>query len=50
MSHTILLIAVVIIIAAIIWAISTDNSWKSVGITWILLFIGATLFGISLTI
>ena len=47
---------ILVLIAVLVWGIDlvfiflTDNSWKNVGITWLLLSIGATLFGIALTI
>lgn len=50
MVNVFMLVAVAIIVAAIIVAISTDNSWRNVGITWGLLAIGAVFFGIALTL
>lgn len=50
MNTIIMLIALALIVAAIITALITDNSWKSVGYTYGLLAVGATLFGIALTL
>jgi len=50
MANIIMLMAVAFIVAAIITALVTDNSWKSVGYTYGLLAVGATLFGIALTL
>ena len=50
MANIVMLVAIAIIVAAIIVAISTDNSWRNVGITWGLLAIGSVLFGIALTL
>ena len=50
MANVFMLIAVAIIAAAIIVAISTDNSWRNVGITYGLLAIGSVFFGIALTL
>ena len=50
MANVFMLVAGTIIIAAIIVAISTDNSWRNVGITWGLLAIGCVFFGIALTL
>ena len=50
MTNIIMLIALALIVAAIIVALVTDNSWKNVAITWSLLGTGATIFGIALTI
>ena len=50
MANVFVLIAVAIFVVTIIVAISTDNSWKNVGITWGLLAIGCGFFGIALTL
>ena len=50
MANVFMLIAGAVIVAAIIVAISTDNSWRNVGITWGLLAIGCVFFGIALTL
>ena len=50
MANVFMLIAIAIFVVTIIVAISTDNSWRNVGITWGLLVIGAVIFGIALTL
>jgi hypothetical protein len=50
MANVFVLIAVAIFVVTIIVAISTDNSWRNVGITWGLLTIGCVFFGIALTL
>lgn len=50
MANVFMLIAGAIFIVTIIVAISTDNSWRNVGITWGLLAIGCVFFGIALTL
>ena len=50
MANTLVLIAVLIWMVGIAFAVTTDNKWKNVGITWAFLAIGATLFGIALTL
>ena len=45
--------AMIFIIASMLFAtniIKIKNEWKSVGVTYILLATGATLFGIALTL
>lgn len=50
MANVFMLIAGAIFIVTIIVAISIDNSWRDVGITWGLLAIGIVFFGIALTL
>lgn len=50
MNNIIVMVAAVFFIAAIIVGSITDNTWKSVGITWGLLSIGIVLFIITLTL
>jgi hypothetical protein len=50
MANVFMLIAIAIFVVTIIVAISTDNSWRNVGITWGLLTIGIVFFGITLTL
>ena len=50
MANIVMLVAVAIFVAAIIVAISTDNSWRNVGITYGLLAIGCVFFGTALTL
>ena len=50
MANTLVYIAVAIWLVTIAFANLTDHSWKSTIITWALLSIGATLFGIALTL
>ena len=50
MANTLVLIAVIIWLVDIAFAVTTDNKWRNVGITWLFLAVGATLFGIALTL
>ena len=50
MNNIMTLIAVAFFVAAIIIGTFTENTWKNTVITWVLLSIGATVFGITLTL
>ena len=50
MANVFMLVAVAIFVVTIIVAISTNHSWRNVGITWCLLAIGCVFFGIALTL
>ena len=50
MNTILLIIAVIFFVAAIIIGSTTQDSWKSTGITWACLLIGIILFGIVLCI
>ena len=50
MADTLVLIAVIILVAAVILGTFTKSTWRNVGITWSLLAIGAVLYGIALTL
>ena len=50
MNTITLLIAVIFFVAAIIIGSFSDNTWKNTAITWALLSVGITMFGITLTL
>ena len=50
MSTITLTLAVIFLVAAVLVGSFTENTWKNCGITWTLLAIGSTLFGITLTL
>jgi len=50
MNNVMILAAVIFCVAAVLTGTFTENSWRNTGITWGLLSIGATLFGIGLTL
>lgn len=43
-------LALAFLLSSIATGISTSNTWKNVGISWSLLAVGATIFGITLTL
>ena len=50
MANIVMLVAIAIFVVTLIVAISTDNSWRNVGITYGLLALGIVFFGIALTL
>lgn len=50
MAQILVMIAMLIWMVGIAFAVYTDNSWKNVGITWGLLACGCVFFGIALTL
>ena len=50
MANVFMLIVIAIFVVTIIVAISTNHSWRNVGITWCLLAIGCVFFGLVLTL
>lgn len=50
MAQYFVMTAMLIWMVGIAFALMTDNSWKNTGITWGFLSVGATLFGIALTL
>lgn len=50
MANILVLVAAIFFVAAIIVAVTTDNSWKHTITTWVILGIGCVFFGIALTL
>ena len=50
MANVSMLVAVTFFVLALIVALTTNHSWRNVGITWGLLAIGCVFFGIALTL
>jgi hypothetical protein len=48
--NILVILAAIFLVAAILVGSVTENTWKNCGITWALLLIGATLFGVTLTL
>ena len=50
MNIVMVILAAIFLVAAVLVGSISENTWKYCGITWALLIIGATLFGITLTL
>jgi hypothetical protein len=50
MGNIMILIAVICFVAAIITGSVTENTWRNTAMTWSILSVGITLFGIALTL
>jgi hypothetical protein len=48
--NILVILAAIFLVAAILMGSISENTWKNCGITWVLLFIGVILFGITLTL
>lgn len=50
MNDILVIMAVIFFVAALSVGILSEDTWRNLGITWGLIAIGATLFGIALTL
>jgi uncharacterized membrane protein YedE/YeeE len=48
--NILVILAAIFLVAAVLVGSISENTWKNCAITWALLLIGATLFGITLTL
>lgn len=48
--NILVILAAIFLVAAILVGSISENTWKNCAITWALLSVGATLFGITLTL